>query len=84
MTKELPTTEQIKEAARKGFVAPLGYNTISPADFDRWLSQVKIEAKREGRRVERERTLPLLEQLDARTLKLLKYQIEFEDIEKTE
>jgi hypothetical protein len=33
----LPTTEEIREASRKGFVASMGYRSVSDEEFDYWL-----------------------------------------------
>lgn len=36
------TTEQIREATSKGFVASLGYKSISDTQFDLWLATERV------------------------------------------
>ena len=54
------TTEQIREATSKGFVASLGYKSISDTQFDLWLATERNRVAELAMAKERERILELL------------------------
>lgn len=55
------TTEQIREAARKGFVASLGYQSVDEAQFNRWLVQERNRVAEMAIAKERKRIIDMLE-----------------------
>lgn len=48
MSDYRPTTEEVFDAATHLFVASLGYRTLTIAELDRWLAEVKAQAWDEG------------------------------------
>jgi len=54
------TTEQIREATSKGFVASLGYKSISDTQFDLWLATDRNRIAELAMAKERERIIKLL------------------------
>lgn len=55
------TTEQIREATSKGFVASLGYKSISDTQFDLWLVTERHRVADLATAKERERIIRVLE-----------------------
>jgi hypothetical protein len=58
------TTEQIREATSKGFVASLGYKSVSDTQFDLWLVNERHRIADLAITKERERIIKLLEVTD--------------------
>jgi hypothetical protein len=55
------TTEQIREATSKGFVASLGYKSVSDTQFDLWLVNERHRVAELAIAKERERIIELIE-----------------------
>ena len=51
------TTEQLREASSKGFVASLGYRSIADNEFDYWLVRERNRVAELAKAKERERIL---------------------------
>ena len=54
------TTEQLREASSKGFVASLGYRSIADNEFDYWLVRERNRVAQLAIQKERERILDIL------------------------
>ena len=59
------TTEQIREATSKGFVASLGYKSVSDTQFDLWLYTERNRVAKLAMAKERERITKLIKDASA-------------------
>ena len=57
------TTEQLREASSKGFVASLGYRSIADEEFDYWLVRERNRVAEMATIKERERVYRILEDM---------------------
>lgn len=81
---QIPTVEQLREAATKGFVASLGYTSISDHQFDLWLVTERNRVAELATKKERERIIKELHTIlfDSKVVNFYYDHIDFDELDR--